>query len=140
MKKYLPVVAVSALVIGLAACKTAEQELVEAGGQQLSAAEAKSFLAGRTTVRHIHLYGGIDTTTYWNTDGTAGGKNSKGQSGTATWQVKADGQVCSKWTEPKWNEFPCFKLIKKNGVVQWIADGEVWADTTKNVAGNPEGL
>lgn len=108
-------------------------------GTQLSAAELKEFLTESTTTRHIHKFN-IDNTTYWRADGTAAGTNSRGQSATGTWEVKENGEVCSKWTESRWNAVPCHALYKQGDTYKWVSNGDVWADNLKHVKGNPENL
>lgn len=127
--------------IALAGCKTAEQALIEAGKKPITAAEVTALRSDNTI--SVQTASGYTGAGFWKADGSISYKADSSSSfdSKGTYEIKADGQTCVKWENPRMTG-RCVKTYAKEGgkYVEIELDGSEGITITKVEKGNPRGL
>ena len=113
-----------------------------ASAAELTGAEIKEFLSGKTIYLDLNTAGSVVGTTgqsvlYFAADGTALNKTPKGDTWHGTWVIK-ENTACIDWKERPNN--PCTKYEKNGDTVTFInvANGHPRGTVAKTAVGNVE--
>jgi hypothetical protein len=115
-----------------------------ASAEELTGAQIKEFLSGKTIYLDLNTAGSVVGTAgqsvlYFAADGTALNKTPKGELWHGTWAIK-ENTACIDWKERPNN--PCTKYDKAGGTVTFInvANGQPRGTVAKTADGNAEKL
>lgn len=140
MKTLLQFTGIIAAVLAISCIPALAEQPV---GKQLSVAEIKSSLIGKTA--RYNNKKGANLSVFWKEDGTMSGIVESGSSRRAvpgTWKITDEGQLCASWSSGKW-ESGCRTLFinEKTGEIRtYNAEGTPVATITEILAGNPGNL
>ena len=108
VKKQMLIIAV---VLSLAACKTTEESLKEAGNKPLSSAQVTKTLAGNT-LEGTSARTGSGFKSYYNKNGTVKILIDNGREDAGTWKVGKDGALCTKYSWIRKGAEYCRRIYK----------------------------
>ena len=128
-----------AVVLSLAACKTAEESLKEAGNKPLNSAQVTQTVTGNTLVGTSYRTGN-GFKSYYNKNGTVKIVIDNGRKDAGTWKIGKGGTLCTKYSWIRKGAEYCRRIYKVGKEYQSVQLDGAEGSKYRVVKGNPSKL